>query len=564
MPHYCYNKNMFRYILLIILLLIWAQPAQAFFPFDFGKKEIKTDYSKTVWDRIMQEQSVSDMRRGMREMSAADYQAAANSFAKAIIKNPSDGLPHFLYGASLYWSGKVDDAMSEYREGLRLEPDNAMGYQLLGIAWGWKGDIAKAQENFERASQLNPHKADTHMNLGSTYGAQKKLEKALDEYRRAVELAPRDALYHYQLGTLYDFMGRDGLAEESYQKALKYFGKYEDAMLALAVLYEKQERYEQALKYYKKTVKTKPGDFVARLRYGFLLMQQGYVKETRDTLEEAFSIAPFKQEGLALNAVYRASGHSAEDFQKQIDAFKENLLKVPAAKDIQIEVSLNYEPAAKPTQSEQSGQFAEAYQSLRGGQTSESVAPMSFQRSFVLNATDTDKRTAQVTELAAELLRAAMAASEEYQVSMTLQGRTRDYASPSALSEQRSTAPKAVYDPRIVGNDMGLWVMGKTWLRYVEEIQPDLAEALHDSAAVEYLILQGLAALVEGKYEQARASFLAVQQQSPEDILALLGLGTAAVMAAEDAAAAEYYRQVLAIIPDNKTAKRNLKILENK
>lgn len=565
--HYCYNIHMSirkNTLFVVCCAILWAAvPAWAFFPFDFGKKEIKTDYSQTVWDRIMLDQSVSDMRRGMGEMSLASYQAAANSFAKAIIKNPNDALPHFLYGASLYWSGKVDDAMSEYREGLRLEPRDAMGYQLMGIAWGWKGDIAQAQENFLKATQLNPLKADSHMNLGSTYAAQHEWDKALDEYRRAVELMPREPLYHYQLGTLYDFMGRDGQAEESYHKALKYFSRYEDAQLALAALYEKRDRTEEALKYYKKAVKTKPGDFVARLRYGYLLTRLGRREEARQVLEEAFSIAPFKSDGLALNAVYRASGQNAADFQKQIDQFKQNLLKVPAAKDINVQVNLDYQPIATPAASgDKNSKFAEAYQSLRAaGSSADGIAPMSFQRSFVLNATDENTRASQVENFTQELARAATMGGDKYQVSMTLQGRTMDYASPSALTQNRTVAPKAVYDPRIVGNDMGLWVMGKTWIRYVEDIAADLQEEKMNGA--EYSILQGLAALLAGQAGAARDIFAEAASQNPKDVLPLLGLGTAAVIAADDQQAAAYYRQVLSLQPNHKIATRNLKILEN-
>ena len=555
-----------RYYLLILIgiLLCPAQAAWAIFPFDFGKKEIKTDYSQTVWDRIMLEQSVSDMRRGMREMSGAKYQYAANSFAKAIIKNPKDSLPHFLYGASLYWSGKVDDAMSEYREGLRLDPGNPMGYQLLGIAWGWKGNLEQAQENFLQAAQLNPNKADTQMNLGSTYAAQKNFDKALDAYRRAVELAPREALYHYQLGTLYDFMGRDEQAEQSYKKALKYFMRYEDAQLALAALYEKQDRIEEALKYYKKAVHTKPGDFVARLRYGYLLLKQGYTSQAREVIEGAFSIVQFKSDGLALNAVYRASGKSAESFQKQIEKFKENLLKVPATKDIDVQVELEYNPTKSTApQPSSKSKFAEAYQTLRSKEsTAQADSAMSFQRSFVLNATDEARRSAQVAELVQELERAVSAGEDKYDVNMTLQGRTMDYASPTALTQNRTTTPKAVYDPRIVGNDMGLWVMGKTWVRYVEDISNDLQEEILAGGNENYLILQGLAALLAGQGARAQANFTAAQQKNPTDVLPLLGQGTAFVVAGDDEQAAKYYRQVLQLQPDNKTAKKNLKVLE--
>ncbi len=512
----------------------------------------------------MLEQSRSDMRRGMGEMSVAGYQAAANSFAKAIIKNPKDSLPHFLYGASLYWSGKVDDAMSEYREGLRLEPRSAMGYQLLGIAWGWKGNISQAQENFLHAVQLDPNKADSHMNLGSTYMVEQKFDKALDSFRKAVELAPRQALFHYQLATLYDFMGRDNQAEESYKKALKYFAGYEDAQLALAALYEKQDRIEDALKFYKKAVHTKPGDYVARLRYAYLLLRQGQTEKAREVLEAAFSIVRFKDDGLALNAVYRTSGHNAQDFQKQIEQFKNNLLKVPSAKDIQVEVTLEYNPKAKEEESASpKSKFEEAYQTLRAEQAADyGATAMSFQRSFVLNAADEKERTAQVEQLVQELAQAVTAGGEKYDVNMTLQGRTMDFNSPNALTQNRTTAPKAVYDPRIVGNDMGLWVMGKTWVRYVEDISADLQEEILNGGNENYLLLQGLAALLSGQSGQAKEAFLSAQAKNAKDVLPLLGLGTAAVIDGNDEQAATYYRQALQIVPGNKTAKKNLKVLE--
>ena len=561
---YCYNNYMkisSRVIgAAVLFLCVFAPGARAFFPFNLGRQEVKTDYSQTVWDRIMREQSVSDMRRGMGEMAASRHRDAANSFAKAVIKNPQDPLPHLLYGASLYWSGRVDGAMTEYREALRLDPQNAMGYQLLGIAWGWKGDIVQAQENFLAAEELNPYKADTHMNLGSTYAAQKEWDKALDEYRRAVELAPKEPLFHYQLGGLYDFLGRDQLAEESYKKALKYFYNYEDAQLALAALYEKRENYAAALKYYKKAVKTKPGDFTARLRYAWLLLRRGEPAKARAVTEEAFSVSRFKADGLALNAVYRAAGRDERSFREQIERFQASLLKVPPAKDVVVEAALDFDPLSSPREPEKS-KFAEAYETLRG-RGSEGASAVSFRRSFVLSGTEAAARAAQVKELADELRRVVSSAAGKYNVGMTLSGRTPDYASPSALTQQRSAPPKAVYDPRIVGNDMGLWVTGKTWLRYVEEIVPDLDERTVQTGDAESFILRGLAALLLGNAADGTRAFETAQTASAADPLPLLGLGTAAVIAADDQAAAAYYKQALLLQPDHATAKRNLAALE--
>ncbi len=544
---------------------LFPPPAQALFPFSFRKQELKTDYSQTVWDRIMLEQSVTDIRRGMGEMAQARYKEASNSFAKAVIKNAQDPLPYLLLGASLYWSGQVDEAESEYREALRLDPQNAMAYQLLGIASGWRGDVEQAQTYFLKANELDPNKADTHMNLGSTYAVQLKLEKALEHFRRAVELAPREPLYHYQLGTLYEALGRDRQAEESFKKALRLFPYYEDAQLSLGALYEKLNQPKDALKYYKKAVHTKPGDYVARLRYAFLLVRQGEVEKARDILEDAFSITRFKSDGLALNAVYRASGRGSEAFSRQIRQFQQSLEKVSPSKPVQVEVALEFNPVSQGQEASSSRRgitFEEAYQRLRasGGEESAS-AVRTFKRVFSLPEGSAQERQTQIQEFISGLQQTIDQAGNDYTLNLSLQGRTMDYASPSALTQENTVVPKAVYDPRIVGNDMGLWVMGRTWLAFVYDAEAELNDFASCPADDTCALLTGLAALARGDSAAAQDAFDRARRQQPADALAWLGLGTAAVAAADDAQAKTYYEQALKADPKNKVAARNLKIL---
>lgn len=549
----------YKRMCLTVLLLACATAVQARFPFSFSKPTIKTDYSQTVLDQIMHQQALTDMRRGIGEMALARYQDASNSFAKAVIKNTKDPLGYLLLGASLYWAGKVDDAISEYNEALSLDPNNAMAYQLLGIAAGWKGDIRLAQTHFLQAARLDPNKADTHMNLGSTYAVLHDLDKALDHFRRAVELAPRSPLFHYQLGMLYERLGRDEMAEASLKKALHYFPAYEDAQLSLGALYEKMENPSAALKYYKKAVKTKPGDYVARLRYAFLLLRQGDEKTARQMLEEAFSISRFKNDGLALNAVYRASGTSPQDFEKQIKQFQEMLAKVSPAKPIQVEVTLERVPETLPAGPNGAAEntFEREYQKMHGNILSAGDKQI-FQRVFTFPAEDAKAREEQLAQFAQGVRQSVAQTDAGMQVNLSLQGRTPDYDSPRALTQQNNVPPKAVYDPHIVGNDMGLWVMGRTWLKFVSEAEEELQEFECPSGNTCFL-LQGLAALARGG--AAAPFFEQASRLVPADPLAQLGLGTAAVVADNVAAAREYYNAALQREPSNKTAQRNLKIL---
>ena len=403
------------------------------------------------------------------------------------------------------------------------------------------------------------------MNLGSTYAVERNWEKALEHFRRAVELAPQEPLYHYQLGTLYESMGRDEQAEESFKKALRLFPLYEDAQLSLGALEEKLNRPQEALKYYKKAVHTKPGDYVARLRYAFLLAKQGNKKKAREVLAEAFSITRFKSEGLALNAVYRASGRSAEDFKKQIDHFKTGLEKVSASKAVNIEVSLEYNPVSSAHKNTtRLGQtFEQAYQTLRPENAAQDgLVPRAFKRMFTLPETTAEGRQQQIDNLISGLEQAVLAGSGKYNVNLSMQGRTVDCASPSALTQNNLTAPKAVYDPRIVGNDMGLWVMGRTWIFFVEDAAAELQDSLSVCAPDNLCeLLMGVAALARGNSGEAAQAFLAAQNKNPQDVLSWLGLGTAAVVAGQDDEARTHYERALRLEPKNKIAVRNLKVL---
>ena len=565
---FIYHIFMRKIVLFLLCGCVAAAPVcGGVFPFSFGRESIRTDYSTTVWDKIMQDQSRTDMRRGLMEMGLSRYAEAQNSFAKAVIKNPKDPMAFLLLGAALYWSGKVDEAMSEYREALSLDPQNALAYQLLGIAYGWKGDVQQAHEYFMRSARLDPNKADTQMNLGSTYAVQKNWDSALDHLRRAVELAPREPLYHYQLGALYETLGRDAQAEESFKKALSLFVHYEDAMLSLGALYEKTNRPAQALKFYKKAVRTKPGDFVARLRLAKLLYEQNRPQDARDTLDGAFSIVRFKQDGLALNAVYRSNGRTAEAFQKEIANFSQNLSRVPANKEVQIEVAIQYTPlqqTPKTAPKNRSTRFEQAYEKIHAAgaiPNENTVLPMAFNRSFVLNAATPQEREEQIKTFVAGLQHAVAQGQNKYDISLSLQGRTQDYAAPYALTQENTSAPRAAYDPRIVGNDMGLWVTGKSWLVLVKSTVEDLSAA-DTPAGAETALLLGLAHLVAGNSAAAAEEFYKAQKEAPGDYLPLMGLGTAAVIAGDDKAAENFYLQALQLNPKNKTAKRNLRVLQ--
>ena len=236
---------------------------------------------------------------------------------------------------------------------------------------------------------------------------------------------------------------------------------------------------------------------------------------------------------------------------------------------MEIEVTLEYQPL-EPEQPRSVSStaprntFERAYEQLRSGSSplNSSAPTRTFKRMFTLPASDVKKREEQIVAFREGLQQAVASGGENQQVNLSLQGRTADYNSSYALGQNRTAPPKAVYDPRIVGNDMGLWVMGRSWLKFVDETVEDLQEYAPKCPAGNTCdLLAGLAGLARGNTTLAKGAFEEAVQKNPDDILGLLGLGTAAVIDGEDEVALQHYRRALELSPANKTAKRNVAVL---
>ncbi|MDR0291823.1 MAG: tetratricopeptide repeat protein [Elusimicrobium sp.] len=550
----------------LFFILIFAA-AQVFASGLLGRprQEINPDYSKSVWDGVMETQSQNDARKGYYFMSVGKYDDAVSAFAKAAVKNPNTPEPYVLLGMALYWTGKVDSSISEYKQALTLDKNNQDAHLLLGIAHGWKGDIAAAQAEFETADSIGPARPDVKMNLSSVYAAQKKMELALDYARKAAELAPREALYFNQLGVISEAVGRDEAAEAAFKRAIKLFPGNEDAMLALAATYEKRGNNKEALNYYKKSVGIKPGDFIARLRYANLLYVAGMAQEAKDAVVKAFAITSAEGKGLALNVAYSGVENKSAA-SPEIENLKNALSRFNPGTEVRIEAEISYRPKDAKLEGVKEKSALEREMLLARAAEQAQSASRSFSRVFILNPSDEKDRAAQIETIAAALQNALSSAPKDSKTQMSIK---TDAVQREPVQAAGDSNQNTAYNPRTVGNDMGLWVTGRNWVRFVYEIAPDIETRIEDKTSAgaqadtfDY-ILMGLAALTLGKGEDGLKNFDAALSQDENNEIALLGKGTAYIILGREDDAAAVYEQVLSINPKNKIAKNNLEFIKS-
>jgi XTP/dITP diphosphohydrolase len=554
----------------VLLGLALAAPARA----------SRTDPSQeTIWDRIMASQARRGLRQGQQELIAKDYGAALVEIRRAVAANPKDPLGHFLLGVAQYWNGMVDDSIASYQAGLALNPDDAEGHLLLGISYAWKDDASRAAEEFRRAMELDPARADARMNLGSIVESRGDYPQALDLFRQAVALDKDNPLYRFQLGSLYRQLGREPDAIEQFQKAVDLKPEYEDALLELGCALERAGRPAEAASALSKAVGLKPGDDVARMRLARLLIIQGRGAKARRVLEGAFRLTPEGGgAGLKLSVAFSGNKQAAPgagapkpDAPKPAEPeptdplgmFERNLRRVPPDQGAILHVDAVFLPRPKLVpagNAEEGGSLRRALARAQRRDPADS-APRAVRRDYPLSATDAAGRERQIQAVMKDLrgVMASAPADSDARLGMDLTyTHLRDAGRADADSSQ---PPKVVYQPRQVGNDMDLWVVGTGWMALVAEVLPEQGAAVRRPDDADWWTALGLAHATVGEGQRAMECFLRATELDPRSVPAWLGRSVASVMSGDENGAIAALRRALAVDPKDKIARDGLKWL---
>lgn len=526
---------------------------------------------ETIWDQIMASQASRGLRQGARFLDLKEYQLALKEFQRAVQANPKDAAAHMMLGAALYWTGDVDGSLAAYAKSLELDPKNAQAHMLTGISQAWKGEQRASYAAFKRAAELDPERADIQMNIGSIEETLGMVPEALEHFRRAVSLEPKNPLYHFQLGMLYRKLGRDAEAVDSMRLALKSFPDFEDALLELGAAEERRGDKKDAIRSFKKAVSLKSRDSVARFRLGRLMLGQGDVKKAREVMGEAFHLTPEQGDGGLQLSVSYAGGKSAAPGSSQrpskkpsdepaasndpLDVFKKNLERVPLERGAVMKVDVAHVPKPKLVKASEG--------SLQRALRNELAARPSVQatrKEYQLRPATQAERAAQIVKVMDDLRSEMRQAPPD---SDTRLGMNLSFTSlQDAPRAPSGETPKVSYQPRNVGNDLGLWVMGTGWMALVEEVLPEGLESPSHPDEADWWVATGLGFATVGDGQRALTAFERAVVLDPKNELGHLGRGVAGVMLGQESEAEASLKRALELNPKNKAANEGLKWLQ--
>ena len=169
----------------------------------------------------------------------ADFRRKANAedlaaYSRLLGADPSNPLRHDAVAALYLDAGRLDEAIAEYGQSLRLNRDSAPTHYNLGFALSARGRRAEAIAAFQDALRIDPDYAQAHNNLGALLQLEGQQDAALEHYRRASALRPDNVEARTNLAQLLSIRGRAAEAAAQFAEALALKADNVQALAGLA------------------------------------------------------------------------------------------------------------------------------------------------------------------------------------------------------------------------------------------------------------------------------------------------------------------------------------------
>jgi tetratricopeptide (TPR) repeat protein len=141
-----------------------------------------------------------DLRDGMQQMAAGNYQVAVGRFTSASRIWPGQAVAYYQRGVAHQNLNQTAAAFQDFQLAVRTDPKLAAAHVALGALYFDRGDFQRAVEEATRAIDLSPT-VDSYNQRGQAYEALGEHKKAIADYNAALAQFP-DSPYIYRARAL--------------------------------------------------------------------------------------------------------------------------------------------------------------------------------------------------------------------------------------------------------------------------------------------------------------------------------------------------------------------------
>ncbi|MGD1912041.1 MAG: tetratricopeptide repeat protein [Rivularia sp. (in: cyanobacteria)] len=172
--------------------------------------------------------------------------AAVQEYGEAIRLNPNLAEGYYNLGLALQKQGQNEAAITAYRQALVVEPTMANAQYNLGLVLYQQGQNEDAIAAYQQSINLDSNNADAYFNLAMALQEQGDTAKSIIAYREALQLNPDNVAAYNNLGAILAVRGQTPEAIETYIQAIRRIPNNPSAYYNLGVAFYKQGELNKA------------------------------------------------------------------------------------------------------------------------------------------------------------------------------------------------------------------------------------------------------------------------------------------------------------------------------
>jgi len=220
------------------------------------------------------------------------YHSNETLWRDTVTKNPTAWIAHNNLGIVLQNLGQKTNAVTQYKEALRLKPDYVEAHNNLGFALSQEGKIEEAIAQYEQALRIDPDDVEAHNNLGIALSQTGKPDEAIAQFDQALRIKPQYTDARNNLGAAFLRQGRIQDAIGQWEKVLQTRPDYANAHNNLGVALARLGRVQEAIEQWELALRIAPDYSDAHYNLGIALEQSGKLTEAREHWEQALRFRP--------------------------------------------------------------------------------------------------------------------------------------------------------------------------------------------------------------------------------------------------------------------------------
>jgi serine/threonine protein kinase/Flp pilus assembly protein TadD len=218
---------------------------------------------------------------------------AITAYREAIRLKKDYAAPYNNLGFVLMKKRKVDEAIDCYKKAIALDPKYALAHSNLGdILRDGKQDYGGAIAHFRTAIALAPNRVNAHLGLGLALHAREKVVEAIECYRKAIRIDANNIEAHYAQGNAWLARRDLDLAIACYQRAIALDPRQAMAHSNLGEALARKGKQDEAIRFWRQAIAIDPNLVQAHYNLGIALGARGKEEEGIACYRQAIALDP--------------------------------------------------------------------------------------------------------------------------------------------------------------------------------------------------------------------------------------------------------------------------------